>query len=83
MQILISDLCKLYNDEELEEIKFTYKDYSVMKSVNRDDTDTTMYMGYADGYVRYSNDGIAYYNKKGTAIWNQTYTMQKPQACPV
>ena len=57
----------------------TYKDYSVMKSVNRDDTDTTMYMGYADGYVRYSNDGIAYYNKKGTAIWNQTYTMQKPQ----
>ena len=28
MQILISDLCKLYNDEELEEIKFTYKDYS-------------------------------------------------------
>ncbi len=42
----------------------TYKDYSVMKSVNRDDTDTTMYMGYADGYVRYSNDGIAYYNKK-------------------
>ena len=50
-----------------------------MKSVNRDDTDTTMYMGYADGYVRYSNDGIAYYNKKGTAIWNQTYTMQKPQ----
>ena len=57
----------------------TYKDYSVMKSVNRDDTDTTMYMGYADGYVRYSNDGIVYYNKKGTAIWNQTYTMQKPQ----
>ena len=30
----------------------TYKDYSVMKSVNRDDTDTTMYMGYADGDVR-------------------------------
>lgn len=34
MQILISDLCKLYNDEELEEIKFTYKDYSEWENSN-------------------------------------------------
>lgn len=57
----------------------TYKDYSVMKSVNRDDTDTTMYMGYADGYVRYSNDGISYYKNSGKVIWNQTYSMQNPK----
>ena len=57
----------------------TYSDYSVVQSVNRDDSETASYIGYADGYVRYSNDGIAYYSKKGTSVWNQTYTMQKPQ----
>lgn len=57
----------------------TYSDYSVVQSVNRDDSETANYVGYGDGYVRYSNDGIAYYSAKGTAVWNQTYTMQKPQ----
>ena len=32
-----------------------------------------------DGYIRYSNDGAAYYTAKGKALWNQTYSMQKPQ----
>lgn len=34
MQILIRDLCKLYNGEELEPIKFTYKDYSEWENSN-------------------------------------------------
>lgn len=57
----------------------TYSTYSVTKSVNRDDSESTQYVSYGGGYVRYSNDGIAYFNKNGTAIWNQTYSMQKPQ----
>lgn len=57
----------------------TYETYTVSSSVNRDDTESAQYTSYADGYVRYSNDGIAYFNSKGTAIWNQTYSMQKPQ----
>lgn len=57
----------------------TYNTYSVTKSVSRDDSESTRYVSYGGGYVRYSNDGIAYFNKSGTAIWNQTYSMQKPQ----
>lgn len=57
----------------------TYETYTVSSSVNRDDTESARYTSYAEGYVRYSNDGIAYFDSKGTAIWNQTYSMQKPQ----
>lgn len=57
----------------------TYDDYSISSSLNRDDTDSAGYIAYADGYIRYSNDGASYYNEKGTAIWNQTFSMQKPQ----
>lgn len=57
----------------------TYDDYSITNSLNRDDTDSAKYIAYADGYIRYSNDGASYYNEKGTAIWNQTFSMQKPQ----
>ena len=34
MQILIHELCKLYNDEELEPISITYKDYSEWENAN-------------------------------------------------
>jgi len=57
----------------------TYTTYSVRNSVNRDDTETASYMGFGEGYIRYSNDGISYFDEKGKAIWNQTYSMQKPQ----
>ena len=32
MDIFINEFCKLYNDESLEEIKFTYKDFSVFEN---------------------------------------------------
>ena len=57
----------------------TYSQYVVTGSVNRDDSETAKYMSYANGYIRYSNDGVAYFNKKGTAIWNHTISMQNPQ----
>ncbi|MDO5402762.1 MAG: DUF5711 family protein [Eubacteriales bacterium] len=57
----------------------TYEGYSVSSSVSRDDTESAQYIAYNDGYVRYSNDGIAYFNGSKTAVWNQTYSMQKPQ----
>lgn len=61
----------------LDSIK--YSDYTISKSVNRDDTETAKYIDYGEGYLRYSNDGISYYSKKGNVIWNQTYEMQNPQ----
>lgn len=57
----------------------TYEKYVVESAVNRDDSDTTKYKSYASGYIRYSNDGVAYFNRKGTAIWNHTISMQNPQ----
>lgn len=57
----------------------TYSTYTVSSSVNRDDTDSAAYQAFDGGYIRYSNDGAAYYNSKGTAVWNQTFSMQNPQ----
>ncbi len=57
----------------------SYTDYSVVTTVSRDDSETTQYMEYRDGYLRYSNDGIAYHNSKGNAVWDKTFSMQKPQ----
>lgn len=56
----------------------TYSEYAVVNSVNRDDTESAKYESFANGYIRYSNDGAAYYNTKGTEEWNQTFSMQNP-----
>lgn len=61
----------------LDNIK--YSGYTIIKSTNKEDTDSAQYIDYNDGYIRYSNDGIAYYTKKGDAIWDQTYQMKNPQ----
>jgi hypothetical protein len=57
----------------------SYADYSVNITVSRDDSETTKYTEYKDGYLRYSNDGIAYHNSKGNSVWDKTFSMQKPQ----
>lgn len=58
---------------------YSYTSYSVTGSINREDTATSQYIAYQGGYIKYSNDGVSYYTDKGKAIWNQTYSMQKPQ----
>ena len=58
---------------------YTYSSYSITGSLNREDTATSQYIAYNGGYIKYSNDGASYYTDKGKAIWNQTYSMQKPQ----
>lgn len=57
----------------------SYTGYSVNNTVSRDDSETTKYLEYRDGYLRYSNDGIAYHNSKGNSVWDKTFSMQKPQ----
>jgi len=61
----------------LDNIK--YSGYTIIKSINKDDTGAAQYIDYNSGYIRYSNDGISYYTNKGEAIWNQTYQMKEPQ----
>ena len=58
---------------------YTYSSYSITGSLNREDTASSQYIAYNGGYIKYSNDGASYYTDKGKAIWNQTYSMQKPQ----
>ena len=58
---------------------YVFTSYSVTGSLNREDIESSGYIAYGDGYIRYSNDGAAYYTTKGKALWNQTYSMQKPQ----
>ncbi len=57
----------------------TYSSYAVTKSVNCDDSESTKYISYLDGYLKYSNDGVSYVNSKGVSVWNQTVSMQNPQ----
>lgn len=42
----------------------TYSSYTISTSYNRDDTETAQYKEYGSGYVRYSNDGITYIDRK-------------------
>ena len=57
----------------------TYSGYAVTGSVNCDDSESTRYISYLDGYIKYSNDGVSYVNAKGVSVWNQTVSMQNPQ----
>lgn len=56
-----------------------YTNYEIINSVTRDDGDAAYYLQYADGYVRYSNDGIAYYKNDGNVVWNHTYEISNVQ----
>lgn len=58
---------------------YKYSTYEITDSVNRDDIESSKYCSYGKGYVRYSNDGISYYREDGKVMWNQTFSMQKPQ----
>lgn len=57
---------------------YNYNSYEITGSQNRDDIESSKYIAFGDGYVRYSNDGISYYKSNGKVIWNQTYSMQNP-----
>lgn len=57
----------------------SYSGYTIMNSVTRDEVQNVGYYGFGDGYVRCSNDGVAYFDRKGNAIWDQTYQMKSPQ----
>ena len=56
-----------------------YTSYDILRSVTREDGDSASYLEYGDGYVRYSDDGIAYYKNDGTAVWNHTYEISNAQ----
>ncbi|MCR5216603.1 MAG: DUF5711 family protein [Lachnospiraceae bacterium] len=58
-----------------------YTSYEIEQAVTRDDSKSANYLAYGDGYIRYSDDGIAYYKANGTVVWNHTYEVSNPLVC--
>ena len=58
-----------------------YTEYDVLKSGERLDADGSSYVCFADGLLKYNQDGAMYTDKSGTMLWNQTYEMENPAAC--
>ena len=57
----------------------TYDDYKVVSSVERSDSAATSVCEFADGILKYSNDGISYVTLSGDLVWNQTFEMENPR----
>ena len=55
-----------------------YTGYTVVNSTDRADSRSASYVKYADGFLRCSKDGIAYYNSDNIAQWNSSYELQLP-----
>ncbi len=71
--VLIICLVNAYSDGK------AYTSYDIMNSVTRNDGDSASYLPYGEGYIRYSNDGIAYYKQSGAVVWNYTYEINNAQ----
>ena len=56
----------------------SYTEYTVTEEISRSDTTATHYMSYADGFLKYSNDGASYVNVNSDVLWNQSYEMENP-----
>lgn len=59
-------------------ITLEYQGFQVVKSIERADAETAHYVPYAQGILKYSNDGAAYIGPDLNERWNQTYQMQEP-----
>lgn len=52
--------------------------YEVVTSMSRGDNTSVYYCMMRKGMVKYSKDGVAMTNKRGSVLWNQTYEMASP-----
>lgn len=55
-----------------------YSEYSIVWSIGREEGSPAKYTEYGNGFLKYSSDGIIYYDSNGKIIWNHTYTMKNP-----
>lgn len=55
----------------------TYDDFAVVENVMEGDTSKCRFYEYGEGFLRYSNDGLAYIKGKDT-IWNQAFEIKTP-----
>lgn len=55
-----------------------YTEYEVVYSTDRADSQSAEYLKYGEGFIRYSRDGITYYNSENIPQWNTSYQFQQP-----
>ncbi len=55
-----------------------YTEYEVTNSTDRADSKSAGYIKYCEGFIRYSRDGITYYNSDNVPQWNTPYQFQQP-----
>lgn len=56
-----------------------YEEYDVTSTVDRADTEATLFADFNGNILKYSNDGAFYTDTTNELIWNQTYEMANPQ----
>lgn len=56
-----------------------YKDYEVMSSTPRQDSDTASYLEVNGYTLKYSQDGAEAFDGENNVLWNETYEMQNPK----
>lgn len=55
-----------------------YEDFDVSATVERADTQATIFEEFRGNILKYSNDGALYTDTNNERIWNQTYEMANP-----
>ncbi len=56
----------------------TYTKVRVIQTYNMEGFDSSNYVQFSDGVLKYSRDGIAFLNRRGEEQWNQSYQIKNP-----
>ena len=58
--------------------RMIYTDYTVLRTMEYEESTTASYLKYNNNILRYSTDGIAAFSMDNKMLWNQTFEMQNP-----
>ncbi len=56
----------------------SYRDYEILSSVERKDSDRTLFAAFNENMIKYSKDGASCIDADNHMIWSQPYEMQSP-----
>jgi len=59
-------------------MKMTYSSYSVIRTEDWTEGTTVQYREFYNKILRFSKDGVVFYDNQKKDIWNETYEMQNP-----
>lgn len=56
----------------------TFNNYKVIKTVQREDSNTVKYKSHGNKVVKYSRDGASCFDSSGQIVWNGSYDFKNP-----